>query len=56
MANMRRHARSSRKIRVLRMSRMSKILAKPEASLWVFSISQAVAMFAFNLLLRAAVS
>jgi hypothetical protein len=37
-------------------ARMSKILRKPEAVLWVLSISQAVAMLAFNLLLRAAVS
>ena len=36
--------------------RMSKLLRKPEAVLWVLSISQAVAMLAFNLLLRAAVS
>ena len=36
--------------------RMSKLLRKPEAVLWVLSISQAAAMLAFNLLLRAAVS
>jgi hypothetical protein len=37
-------------------ARMSKLLRKPEAVLWVLSISQAAAMLAFNLLLRAAVS
>jgi hypothetical protein len=36
--------------------RMSKLLRKPEAVLWVLSISQAAAMLAFNLLLRVAVS
>jgi hypothetical protein len=36
--------------------RMSKFLRKPEAVLWVLSISQAAAMLALNLLLRAAVS
>ena len=36
--------------------RMSKFLRKPEAVLWVLSISQAAAMLAFNLLLRVAVS
>ena len=37
-------------------ARMSKFFRKPEAVLWAFSISQAMAMLAFNLLLRAAVS
>jgi hypothetical protein len=37
-------------------ARMSKLLRKPEAVLWVLSISQAAAMLVFNLLLRAAVS
>ena len=36
--------------------RMSKFLRKPEAVLWVLSISQAAAMLVFNLLLRVAVS
>jgi hypothetical protein len=36
--------------------RMSKFLRKPEAVLWVLSISQAAGMLVFNLLLRAAVS
>ena len=36
--------------------RMSKLLRKPEAVLWVLSISQAAAMLVFNLLLRVAVS
>jgi hypothetical protein len=36
--------------------RMSKLLRKPDAVLWVLSISQAAAMLALNLLLRAAVS
>ena len=36
--------------------RMSKLLRKPEAVLWVLSISQAAAMLTLNLLLRAAVS
>ena len=35
--------------------RMSKLLRKPEAVLWVLSISQAAAMLVFNLLLRVAV-
>jgi len=35
---------------------MSQFLRKPEAILWVLSISQAAAMLAFNVLLRAAVS
>ena len=35
---------------------MSKFLRKPEAVLWILSISQAAAMLAFNVLLRAAVS
>ena len=35
--------------------RMSQFLRKPEAILWVVSISQAAAMLAFNVLLRAAV-
>ena len=35
---------------------MSRILRKPEAILWILSISQASAMLAFNVLLRAAVS
>ena len=34
---------------------MSKFLRKPEATLWILSISQATAMLAFNVLLRAAV-
>jgi hypothetical protein len=37
-------------------ARMSKLLRKPEAVLWVLSISQAAAMLIFNLLLRVAVS
>ncbi len=37
-------------------ARMSKFLRKPEAILWILSISQATAMLAFNVLLRAAVS
>ena len=37
-------------------ARMSKFLRKPEAVLWVLSISQAAAMLAFNVVLRAAVS
>jgi hypothetical protein len=36
--------------------RMTDFLRKPEAILWVLSISQAAAMLAFNVLLRAAVS
>jgi len=36
--------------------RMSKLLRKPDAVLWVLSISQAAAMLALNLLLRVAVS
>ena len=36
--------------------RMSKFLRKPEAVLWVLSISQAAGMLVFNLLLRVAVS
>jgi hypothetical protein len=36
--------------------RMSKLLRKPDAFLWVLSISQAAAMLALNLLLRVAVS
>ena len=35
---------------------MSKFLRKPEAVLWVLSISQAAGMLVFNLLLRVAVS
>ena len=35
---------------------MTDFLRKPEAILWVLSISQAAAMLAFNVLLRAAVS
>jgi hypothetical protein len=35
---------------------MSKLLRKPDAVLWVLSISQAAAMLALNLLLRVAVS
>ncbi len=35
---------------------MSKFLRKPEAVVWVLSISQAAAMLAFNVVLRAAVS
>lgn len=35
---------------------MSKFLRKPEAVLWVLSISQAAAMLAFNVVLRAVVS
>ena len=37
-------------------ARMSKFLRKPESILWVLSISQAAAMLAFNVVLRAAVS
>jgi hypothetical protein len=36
--------------------RMSRILRKPDAVLWVLSISQAAAMLVFNLLLRVTVS
>ena len=36
--------------------RMSQFLRKPEAILWILSISQAIAMLAVNVLLRAAVS
>jgi hypothetical protein len=36
--------------------RMSKLLRKPDAVLWVLSVSQAAAMLALNLLLRVAVS
>lgn len=36
--------------------RMTDFLRKPEAILWILSISQAAAMLAFNVLLRAAVS
>ena len=35
---------------------MSKFLRKSEATLWILSISQAAAMLALNVLLRAAVS
>ena len=35
--------------------RMSKFLRRPEATLWILSISQATAMLAFTILLRAAV-
>ncbi len=35
---------------------MSKFLRKPESIVWVLSISQAAAMLAFNVVLRAAVS
>ena len=35
---------------------MSKFLRKPEAVLWVLSISQAAGMLVLNLLLRVAVS
>lgn len=35
---------------------MSKFLRKPEAILWVLSVSQAGGMLAFNIVLRAAVS
>lgn len=34
---------------------MSTIFRKPEAILWIFSISQALGMLAFNVALRAAV-
>lgn len=37
-------------------ARMTSFLRKPEAVLWILSISQAAAMLAFNVLLRAAVS
>ena len=37
-------------------ARMSKFLRKPDAVLWVLSISQAAAMLALNLLLRVAVT
>jgi hypothetical protein len=37
-------------------ARMTQFLRKPEAILWVLSISQAAAMLAFNVVLRAAVS
>jgi hypothetical protein len=37
-------------------ARMSKFLRKPNSLLWILSISQAAAMLAFNVLLRAAVS
>ena len=36
--------------------RMTSFLRKPEAALWVLSISQAAAMLAFSVLLRAVVS
>jgi hypothetical protein len=36
--------------------RMTSFLRKPEALLWILSISQAAAMLAFNVVLRAAVS
>jgi hypothetical protein len=36
-------------------NRMSAFLRKPSAAAWILSISQAAAMLAFNLLLRAAV-
>jgi hypothetical protein len=36
--------------------RMTSFLRKPEAILWILSISQAAAMLAFNVVLRAAVS
>ena len=54
MADVRNIARS----RVYRSigARMSKFFRKPEAILWILSISQASAMLAFNVLLRAAVS
>jgi len=35
---------------------MSKFLRRPEAVVWILSISQAAAMLAFNIGLRAAVS
>ena len=35
---------------------MSKFPRKPEAILWVLSVSQAAGMLAFNIVLRAAVS
>lgn len=35
---------------------MSKLLRKPEAVLWILSVSQAAGMLVFNILLRAAVS
>jgi len=44
------------RISLKRVPAMSQLLRKPEARLWVLSISQAAAMLAFNLLLRAAVS
>jgi hypothetical protein len=37
-------------------ARMSRLLRKPDAVLWLLSISQAAAMLALNLLLRVAVS
>ena len=37
-------------------ARMSTFLRKPQALLWIVSISQAAAMLAFNVLIRAAVS
>ena len=37
-------------------TRMTSFLCKPEAVLWILSISQAAAMLAFNVLLRAAAS
>jgi len=37
-------------------ARMSKFLRRPEAVVWILSISQAAAMLAFNIGLRAAVS
>jgi hypothetical protein len=48
----------TRQIRISpkRVPAMSQLLRKPEARLWLLSISQAVAMLAFNLLLRVAVS
>jgi hypothetical protein len=35
---------------------MSKLLRKPEAVLWILSVSQAAGMLALNIVLRAAVS
>ena len=35
---------------------MSKIFRKPDAILWILSISQALGMLAFNVALRASVS
>ena len=54
MADVRNNARSRAPVNAG--VRMTDFLRKPEAILWVLSISQAAAMLAFNIVLRAAVS